>query len=83
MSISWRKRPRISVSVFGPSGPPDDPFSGKEFVYRRQGAGFRLYSLGPDLKDNKGQPILFGKDRKTPPESESGWDGDIVWVSRR
>lgn len=62
---------------------PEDPFSGKAFAYRRQGAGFKLYSLGPDLKDNKGQPILFGKDRKGPPESESGWDGDIVWESRR
>jgi hypothetical protein len=55
----------------------EDPFSGKPFVYQRQGAGFRLYSLGPDLKDNKGTPMP----RKG---GETRWgDGDIVWVSRR
>lgn len=62
---------------------PADPFSGKAFVYRREGAGFRLYSLGPDLKDNKGDPIRFGRDAKGPPDATSGRDGDIVWVSRR
>jgi hypothetical protein len=33
---------------------PDDPFSGTPFVYRRQGAGYLIYSVGPDLKDNRG-----------------------------
>jgi hypothetical protein len=62
---------------------PEDPFSGRPFIYRRQGAGFRLYSLGPDLEDNKGQPILFGLRRTEPAKSPSGWDGDVVWVSQR
>ena len=34
---------------------PEDPFSGKDFGYRRQGAGFMLYSWGEDLRDGGGQ----------------------------
>lgn len=33
---------------------PTDPFSGKPFVYRRDGAGFLIYSWGPNLKDDGG-----------------------------
>ena len=33
---------------------PSDPFTGKPFVYHRQGAGFLLYSWGEDLKDDDG-----------------------------
>lgn len=39
------------------SAVPVDPFSEQPLRYRRQGAGFLLYSVGPDLKDNGGQPI--------------------------
>ncbi len=35
---------------------PLDPFSGKAFIYRRQGSSFVLYSIGGDLKDNNGTP---------------------------
>jgi hypothetical protein len=38
--------------------PPDrriDPFTGRALVYRRQGKGFILYSLGPDAKDDSGR----------------------------
>jgi len=35
---------------------PEDPFSGKDFGYRRKGAGFVLYSWGEDLRDNGGKP---------------------------
>ncbi|MHB0911948.1 MAG: hypothetical protein ACYC2Y_00705 [Armatimonadota bacterium] len=31
---------------------PEDPFSGKGFRYRQEGAGFVLYSLGRNLKDD-------------------------------
>lgn len=54
---------------------PDDPFTGREFVYRPQESGFLLYSFGPDLKDDGG----------TPPRSThapaSGFD--IVWKAVR
>jgi len=33
---------------------PQDPFSGKDFVYKRQGKGFLLYSIGENLKDDGG-----------------------------
>ncbi len=33
---------------------PDDPFSGKSLVYRKQGKGCIVYSVDQDLKDNGG-----------------------------
>lgn len=36
---------------------PTDPFSGKGFVYKRTGAGFVLYSWGPDLDDDGGREV--------------------------
>ena len=50
----------------------DDPFSGKPFVYRRQGDGFLLYSIGDDLKDNGGKQA--GKNT-----GQSGGT-DVVWT---
>lgn len=48
---------------------PEDPFSGKDFIYKREGKGFLLYSIGPDLKDDGGkEPSKNDKDK-----------GDIVW----
>ena len=31
---------------------PEDPFSGKDFVYKPQGKGFLLYSIGENLRDD-------------------------------
>ena len=33
---------------------PLDPFTGKDYIYRREDKGFMVYSFGPDEKDNKG-----------------------------
>ncbi len=51
---------------------PEDPFSGQDFVYRRQSEGFILYSIGQDLEDDGGLP---GRDER------GKWhdDRDIVW----
>ena len=46
---------------------PDDPFSGRPFIYRKQGKGFLLYSVGDDLKDDHGI------------ETARNGSGDIVW----
>ena len=46
---------------------PEDPFSGKPFIYRTQGKGFILYSIGDDLKDNGG---IEPTDKRP---------GDIIW----
>jgi hypothetical protein len=44
---------------------PDDPFSGRAFIYRVMGEGFVLYSVGPDMKDDgrihPGQPYWFDR----------------------
>ena len=34
---------------------PIDPFTGKPFVYRREGEGFIVYSLGSNQKDDGGR----------------------------
>ncbi len=52
---------------------PEDPFSGKEPVYKRQRTGFIVYSVGPNLKDDGGRAAGPGKNIDD--------DGDIL-VSR-
>ncbi len=37
---------------------PVDPFSEKDFVYKKQTKGFMLYSVGPDMKDDGGSRAL-------------------------
>jgi hypothetical protein len=56
-------------------GYAEDIFSGERLLYRRRGAAYLLYSIGPDLDDDSA--------------SETGWivlggwpvcvDGDLVW----
>ena len=48
---------------------PEDPFSGRDFIYQRQGKGFILYSVGPNLKDDGGIE---------PPKNDHD-QGDMVW----
>ncbi len=49
---------------------PSDPFGGRPLVYRKQGATWLLYSIGPDLVDNGGVPGPRGLQK-----------GDIVYSS--
>jgi len=49
---------------------PKDPFSGKALVYRQRGRGYVLYSIGPDLTDDGGDP---------PRPSPDSCRGDILW----
>ena len=44
-----------------------DPFDGQPLRYRKQGAGYVLYSIGPDLKDDGGKRM-------------DGKNGDIVFT---
>ena len=57
---------------------PEDPFSGEDFVYQRQAEGFKLYSIGQDLKDSGGQP----RDESRP-YYDPDRDFDIVWECSR
>jgi hypothetical protein len=43
-------------------GYPVDPFGGQKFVYRAVDSGktYLLYSLGPNMEDDSGEPILIG-----------------------
>lgn len=49
---------------------PKDPFSKKELIYRKNGSGFILYSIGKNLRDDKGRVSI----KPYNPEI-----GDIVW----
>jgi len=66
---------------------PLDPFGGKPFRYRRQGAGFVVWSLGPDMDDDNAARDYESYDemvrrtpglRERPPE-----DYDIVFRCAR
>ena len=35
----------------------EDPFSGKDFIYRKRGRGFILYSIGENLKDDGAKTV--------------------------
>ena len=52
---------------------PPDPFSGKDFGYRRQGRGFILYSIGDDLKDDGGRVVRMEKRSVDIPISKAEW----------
>ncbi|MHB1456574.1 MAG: hypothetical protein ACYC0V_06635 [Armatimonadota bacterium] len=55
-----------------------DPLTGKDFHYERQGAGFLLYGVGPNLRDDGG---VYRRKKATDPPSEE-YD-DIVWQLAR
>ena len=57
---------------------PKDTFSDRDFIYRKTGNGFLLYSIGFDQKDDG------GVDMDTKPRNSSGnRTGDIVFESQR
>ena len=51
---------------------PTDPFSGKEFIYRKEGQGFVVYSVGVNGTDDGGVEDAKNRDA-----------GDIVWKCSR
>lgn len=61
--------PKGLAEVPGPL--PTDPFTGGEFIYKEWDANILIYSVGPDLIDNQGNP-----------KKENG-QRDIVWSVRR
>lgn len=56
---------------------PEDPFSGKDFLYKRQGNGYLLYSVGLNLKDDGGSEeyIQINKNDRE--------QADIIWRTER
>ena len=55
---------------------PDDPLTGKSFIYARTDDGFVVYSVGCDLVDN-------GGNEKPPNEDEKDKGVDIVWDAEK
>lgn len=56
---------------------PDDPLSGKPLIYKRTDKGFKVYSVGTDMKDDGGIP----EEVLTKPRIRM--QGDIVWEQTR
>ena len=51
----------------------EDPFSGEDFIYRREGDGYLIYSIGPDLQDDGGAPFNYQERINGIPT------GDLLW----
>lgn len=59
---------------------PEDPFSGKDFIYRREGNGYLLYSIGPNMKDEGGKDLHSPEARNIPYDKRPD---DILWRMSR
>jgi hypothetical protein len=55
---------------------PIDPFTGKPLVYRREGEGFIVYSLGSNLKDDGGRSTWEIKQLVTEKDDDWTWRED-------
>jgi hypothetical protein len=55
---------------------PVDPFTGKPLVYRREGEGFIVYSLGSNLKDDGGRSTFEIKSLVTEKDDDWTWKED-------
>jgi hypothetical protein len=64
---------------------PEDPFSGKDFIYRREGNGFLFYSIGENLRDDGGinTPPTPGTAHKAEVLRPEETKDDIVWMMDR
>lgn len=56
-----------------------DIFTGRDFVYQRKAKGFKLYSIGVNLRDDHG----VGYQRHTPPVAEGSETDDVAWECAR
>jgi hypothetical protein len=58
-----------------------DPYSGRPFLYRREGDRYVLYSIGPNRLDDGGETFLEVKDLKERERRKKELD-DILWMLR-
>ncbi len=59
----------------------NDPFTGWPLIYRREGNGFIIYSVGPDLFDNGGMDFQAARKRIEQLSREKkvfGWPYDRI-----
>lgn len=62
---------------------PRDPFSEEAFRYRREGQGFVVYSVGPNLRDDEGKVYYLDRDENGEPGQKSEWDDFRIRVPPR
>jgi hypothetical protein len=61
---------------------PQDPFGVGALVYRPQGEGFMLYSIGPDGVDDEGKPSWKWGSHPPGEQPEDADKGDMPWQWR-
>lgn len=61
---------------------PIDVYSGKDFIYKRRGNGFLLYSVGKNLKDDGAASKQSGSERYDYPRYGKFY-ADIIWQMDR
>ena len=70
-----------SLESLDPSFLPNavvDPFTGKNLLFTKRPDGSSLiYSVGPDLKDNGGEPMAAPSESKS---ENKGKGGDLIWL---
>lgn len=80
LKLYQRARGQYPASLAALGAPrPVDVFTGRDFIYRREGQGFKLYSIGINLKDDKGVGYQAG----TGPGGNGSATDDIVWQCKR
>ena len=57
---------------------PEDVFSGGPFRYKREGAGYLLYTVGPIGKDDGGRAYWNAYSHE--PDGEDAYDCDAIAV---
>ena len=59
---------------------PNDVFSGKDFIYKRQGKGFIFYGIGENLKDDHAKTVANTNSDKYPyPVRNGDRSADMIW----
>ncbi len=61
---------------------PADPFGGGEYRYRREGRGFVVWSIGPDMDDDGAARDYYAW-RELPDGQRQTYDYDVVFRCER
>ncbi|NIO66236.1 MAG: hypothetical protein GTO28_12345, partial [Gammaproteobacteria bacterium] len=57
---------------------PADPFGGGEYRYRREGRGFVVWSIGPDMDDDGAARDYYAW-RELPDDEREEYDYDVIF----
>jgi len=73
----------VALKAEVPWAMTQDVFSGHDLIYRPRDGGYLLYSIGPNLKDDGGKPLIDQKralGQVVPQVVKDPNAGDLVWL---